>query len=113
MQNQTHKDVDSFKDEFKLNKSGFDPNMPGHTTQHPNEMILRQPPRTVRTEGSGISLQQSTRLEMGLMLDEHMCALNVALHQYTKHHWLTEGAESFGSLHHLFLALKIQKTSFQ
>lgn len=102
MQNQTNQDSDSFKDEFKLNKSGFDPNMPGHTTQHPNEMILRQPPRTVRNEGSGISLQQSTRLEMGLMLDEHMCALNVALHQYTKHHWLTEGAESFGSIHHIY-----------
>ncbi len=92
---------DSFKDEFKLNKSGFDPQMPGHVTQHPNEMILRQPPRTVRGEGSGISLQQKIRLEMGLMLDEHQCALNVAMHQYTKHHFLTEGAESFGSLHHL------------
>ncbi|WP_246943908.1 Dps family protein [Bacillus pinisoli] len=87
--------------EFKLSKSGFDPNMPGHMNQHSNEMILRQEPRTVREEGCGISLPVDTRLEMGLMLDEHLCALNVALHQYTKHHWLTEGAESFGSLHHI------------
>ena len=28
------------------------------------------------------------------MLDEHQCALTVALHQYNKHHWMTEGAES-------------------
>lgn len=89
-------------DEFKLNKSGFDPKMPGHTSTHENEMILRQEPRTAKKQGSGISLPYETRLEMGLQLDEHMCALNVALHQYTKHHWLTEGAESFLSLHHLF-----------
>ncbi len=89
-------------DEFKLNKSGFDPNMPGHTTTHENKMILRQEPRTAKKQGSGISLPYETRLEMGLQLDEHMCALNVALHQYTKHHWLTEGAESFLSLHELF-----------
>jgi starvation-inducible DNA-binding protein len=87
--------------EFKLDKSGFDPKMPGHTSHHTNEMILRQEPRTARTEGSGISLPYETRLEMGLQLDEHLCALSVALHQYTKHHWLTEGAESFGSLHHI------------
>lgn len=88
-------------DEFKLSKSGFDPNMPGHMNQHSNEMILRQEPRTARKEGSGISLPYDTRLEMGLQLDEHLCALSVALNQYTKHHWLTEGAESFGSLHHI------------
>lgn len=64
-------------------------------------MILRQPPRTVREEGSGISLPKDVRHEMGLMLDEHLCAFTVALHQYNKHHWLTEGAESFLSLHHL------------
>ncbi|MGD6966440.1 Dps family protein [Rossellomorea vietnamensis] len=98
---QNHDNQGFSHDEFKLSKSGFDPNMPGHKNQHSNEMILRQEPRTARKEGSGISLPYETRLEMGLMLDEHLCALNVALHQYTKHHWLTEGAESFGSLHHI------------
>lgn len=96
------RDTNGFSpDEFKLNKSGFDPNMPGHVSNHPEKMILRQQPRTARKEGAGISLPYETRLEMGLHLDEHLCALNVALHQYTKHHWLTEGAESFGSLHHI------------
>lgn len=103
------RDLDSFKDEFKLNKSGFDPNMPGHPNGVPTQMILRQAPRTVRTEGSGISLSHEIRLEMGLQLDEHFCALNVALHQYTKHHFLTEGAESFLNLHEL-LAEHIDKT---
>ncbi|OZM56627.1 ferritin Dps family protein [Lottiidibacillus patelloidae] len=88
-------------DQFKLAKSGFDATMPGHTNKHSNEMVLRQEPRTAREQGSGISLPYDTRLEMGLMLDEHSCALHVALHQYTKHHWLTEGPESFGSLHHI------------
>jgi starvation-inducible DNA-binding protein len=89
--------------------SGFDPNMPGHTTRHANEMVLRQQPRTVRKHGAGISLPEEIRLEMGLQLDDHLCALNVALHQYTKHHWLTEGAEAFISLHHL-LEEHIEKT---
>jgi starvation-inducible DNA-binding protein len=84
---------------FNLNKSGFNPNMPGHTSHH--EMILRQEPRTVKQEGAGIGLPYEVRNEMALMLDDHQCALNVALHQYNKHHWLTEGAESFLSLHHL------------
>lgn len=84
---------------FNLNKSGFNPAMPGHTSHH--DMILRQEPRTVKTEGSGIGLPYEVRHEMALMLDDHQCALNVALHQYNKHHWLTEGAESFLSLHHL------------
>lgn len=35
------------------------------------------------------------------MLDDHQCTLKVALHQYNKHHWMTERAESFISLHHL------------
>lgn len=65
---------------------------------NPN-LILRQNPQTVK--GSGISLPQEVRLEMAAKLDEHNCALHVALHQYNKHHWLTEGAESFLSLHHL------------
>lgn len=93
--------VSQFQDEFKLSKSGFDMTMPGHTTNNPQNMILRQEPRTARSEGSGIGLPVDVRLEMGLMLDDHLCSLNVALHQYTKHHWLTEGAESFLSLHHL------------
>ncbi|RSK29098.1 ferritin Dps family protein [Bacillus sp. HMF5848] len=98
---QMHDNQGFSHDQFKLSKSGFDPAMPGHSNQHMNEMVLRQEPRTARKEGSGISLPYETRLEMGLMLDEHLCALCVALNQYTKHHWLTEGAESFGSLHHI------------
>lgn len=73
--------------------SGFDPNMPGNVTPH--DMILRQEPRTVKKEGSGIGLPYHVRHEMALMLDD------VALHQYNKHHWLSEGAESFLSLHEL------------
>nr|WP_232345190.1 ferritin-like domain-containing protein [Paenactinomyces guangxiensis] len=38
---------------------------------------------------------------MALHLDDHQCALTVALHQYNKHHWMTEGAEAFLSLHEL------------
>ena len=98
---ETHDNQGFSHDEFKLNQTGFNMAMPGHQSNHPNDMVLRQEPRTARKEGSGISLPYETRLEMGLMLDEHLCALNVALHQYTKHHWLTEGAESFGSLHHI------------
>ncbi len=73
---------------------------------NPN-MILRQTPQTVK--GSGISLPEEVRREMALRLDEHNCALHVALHQYGKHHWLTEGAEAFLSLHHL-LEEHIEKT---
>ena len=60
--------------------------------------------------GAGIGLPYEVRLEMALQLDDHQCALNVALHQYRKHHWLTEGAEAFHSLHHL-LDEHIEKTS--
>lgn len=91
--------MSNFAGQFNLNKSGFDPNMPGHNTNH--TMINRQAPRTVKQVGSGIGLPTQVRLEMSLMLDDHQCALTVALHQYNKHHWLTEGAESFLSLHHL------------
>lgn len=87
----------NFEGNFNLDKSGFQPNTPGHTTDH--QMILRQQPRTVKKIGSGIGLPYETRLEMALMLDDHQCALHVALHQYNKHHWMTEGAESFESLH--------------
>lgn len=89
----------NFKGTFNLDKSGFNTNMPGHTSAH--DMVLRQQPRTVKQEGAGIGLPYEVRKEMALMLDDHQCALNVALHQYNKHHWLTEGAESFLSLHHL------------
>jgi len=91
--------ISNFEGKFNLDKSGFDPNMPGHSTNH--TMITRQQPRTAKSAGAGIGLSPEVRLEMGLMLDDHQCALTVALHQYNKHHWLTEGAESFLSLHHL------------
>ncbi len=91
--------MSNFQGNFNLDKSGFNPNMPGHQTNH--EMILRQEPRTVKKDGAGIGLPYETRKEMALMLDDHQCALTVALHQYNKHHWLTEGAESFTSLHHI------------
>lgn len=91
--------MSNFQGEFNLTKSGFDPQMPGHQTNH--HMIFRQQPRTVKQIGSGIGLPYEVRLEMALMLDDHQCALTVVLHQYNKHHWLTEGAESFLSLHHL------------
>ncbi|KAB2953943.1 ferritin Dps family protein [Heliorestis acidaminivorans] len=89
----------NFQGRFNLDKSGFNSAMPGHSTNH--SMIFRQQPRTVKQIGSGIGLPYETRLEMALMLDDHQCALTVALHQYNKHHWLTEGAEAFHSLHHL------------
>ena len=64
-------------------------------------MITRQQPRTVKAIGSGIGLPVEVRREMALMLDDHQCALSVALHQYNKHHWMSEGAEGFISLHEL------------
>ncbi|MCF8011920.1 MAG: ferritin-like domain-containing protein [Clostridiales bacterium] len=73
-------------------------------------MILRQNPRTIKDVGAGIGLPREVRQEMGLMLDDHLCAFTVSLHQYNKHHWLTEGAESFLSLHHL-LAEHVEKTN--
>lgn len=91
--------ISNFEGRFNLEKSGFDPNMPGHSTNH--RMILRQQPRTVKKTGAGIGLPEEVRREMALMLDDHQCALTVALHQYNKHHWLTEGAEAFLSLHDL------------
>lgn len=97
--NRVMTDVSNFNGQFNLTKTGFDPNMPGHNTDH--TMILRQQPRTAKKIGSGISLPFEVRQEIGLMLDDHQCALAVALHQYNKHHWLTEGAEGFISLHHL------------
>lgn len=89
----------NFKGTFNTDKSGFNTNMPGHTSNH--NMILRQQPRTAKRDNAGIGLPYEVRLEMGLMLDDHQCALHIALHQYNKHHWLTEGAESFLSLHDL------------
>ena len=97
--NKVMTDLTNFQGKFNLNKSGFDPMMPGHNTDH--SMIFRQQPRTAKKIGAGISLPYEVRLEIGLMLDDHQCALNVALHQYNKHHWMSEGAEGFISLHEL------------
>ncbi|HEY9059745.1 MAG TPA: ferritin-like domain-containing protein [Pseudobacteroides sp.] len=102
------KNVGNFQGRFNLEKSGFNENMPGHKTSH--DMILRQQPRTVKQEGSGINLPYEVRKEMALMLDDHQCALSVALHQYNKHHWMSEGAEGFISLHEL-LEEHIEKTT--
>jgi len=99
--------VNNFDGSYNLQKMGFDTSMPGHTTNH--RMVTRQAPRTVKQVGAGIGLAERTRREMALMLDAHQCALTVMLHQYNKHHWLTEGAESFFSLHHL-MEEHIEKT---
>jgi len=106
MHNQTQNDMSilnnnmtNFVGEFNMTKSGFNKNMPGHTSNH--EMIFRQEPRTIKKTNAGIGLPTEVREEMALQLDDHQCALTVSLHQYNKHHWLTEGAESFLSLHHL------------
>jgi len=96
----TARNMGNFEGQFNVDKTGFNPAMPGHTTDH--EMVLRQEPRTVKREGAGIGLPYEVRLEMALMLDDHQCALNVALHQYNKHHWMSEGAEGFASLHELW-----------
>ncbi|KNY27893.1 Dps family protein [Pseudobacteroides cellulosolvens] len=104
----TMKNVGNFQGRFNLEKSGFNENMPGHKTSH--DMILRQQPRTVKQEGSGINLPYEVRKEMALMLDDHQCALSVSLHQYNKHHWMSEGAEGFISLHEL-LEEHIEKTT--
>jgi starvation-inducible DNA-binding protein len=95
----TMKNVGNFQGRFNLEKSGFNENMPGHKTSH--DMVLRQQPRTVKQEGAGINLPYEVRKEMALMLDDHQCALATALHQYNKHHWLSEGAEGFISIHEL------------
>jgi starvation-inducible DNA-binding protein len=95
----TMTNLSNFQGTFNLDKSGYNAAMPGHVTNH--EMVTRQQPRTVKQVGAGIGLPQEVRHEMALHLDDHQCALTVALHQYNKHHWLTEGAESFLSLHHL------------
>lgn len=81
------------------------PNMSGMQPDH--YMVKRQEPQTVK--GAGINLPHAVRMEMARLLDEHNCALHVALHQYNKHHWLTEGPESFLSLHHL-LDEHVEKT---
>lgn len=92
-------------DQLDVNKEKQKMNLPGMKPDHP--MVKRQEPQTVK--GSGISLSHDIRLEMAQKLDEHNCALHVALHQYNKHHWLTEGPESFLSLHHL-LDEHVEKT---
>ena len=80
--------------------------LPGMQSAH--SMVKRQEPQTVK--GSGISLPHEVRQEMARKLDEHNCALHVALHQYNKHHWLNEGPESFISIHEL-LAEHIKMTA--
>jgi DNA-binding ferritin-like protein len=97
--NLINKNMTNFNGDFNMTKSGFNRNMPGHTSNH--NMVFRQEPRTVKQNNAGIGLPVEIRKEMALQLDDHQCALTVALHQYNKHHWLTEGAESFLSLHHL------------
>jgi starvation-inducible DNA-binding protein len=91
--------LNNFTGTFNMDKSGFNPLLPGHETDH--TMILRQQPRTVKQVGAGIGLPFEVRLEMALQLDDHQCALTVALHQYNKHHWMSEGAEGFLSIHEL------------
>lgn len=98
----------NYQGTFNLDKTGFMQNTPGHTTAH--NMILRQEPRTVKETGAGIGLPKEVRQEMALQLDDHLCALTVALHQYHKHHWMSEGAEGFISLHEL-LEEHIEKTA--
>jgi len=91
--------LSNFEGKFNLDKSGFNPAMPGHSTEH--KMITRQEPRTVKRLGAGIGLPYEVRHEMALHLDDHQCALTVAVHQYNKHHWMSEGAEGFLSIHEL------------
>lgn len=91
--------MSNFQGTFNMDKSGYNANMPGHTSNH--NMVFRQQPRTVKVGNAGIGLPTEVRNEMALQLDDHQCALTIALHQYNKHHWLTEGAESFLSLHDL------------
>jgi starvation-inducible DNA-binding protein len=93
------KNLSNFEGQFNLDKAGFNPDMPGHSTDH--DLVGRQQPRTVKKIGAGIALPYEVRQEMALQLDDHQCALTVALHQYNKHHWMSEGAEAFLSLHEL------------
>jgi len=104
----TMTNLSNFQGQFNMDKSGYNPNMPGHGTAH--NMVTRQQPRTVKEIGAGIGLPYVVRHEMALQLDDHMCALTVALHQYNKHHWMSEGAEGFISIHEL-LEEHIEKTS--
>lgn len=97
----TMTNLSNFAGTFNLDKTGYNPNMPGHATDHPTAMTTRQEPRTVKQVGAGIGLPFEVRQEMALHLDDHQCALTVALHQYNKHHWMSEGAEGFLSLHEL------------
>jgi len=99
--------LSNFEGTFNMDKMGFNPLLPGHETDH--TMILRQQPRTVKQVGAGIGLPYEVRLEMALQLDDHQCALSVAFHQYNKHHWMSEGAEGFLSIHEL-LNEHIEKT---
>ena len=68
--------LSNFQGTFNTDKAGFNERMPGHRTDH--TMIFRQQPRTVKQIGAGIALPYETRLEMALMLDDHLCSLSVA-----------------------------------
>ncbi|QNO16263.1 ferritin-like domain-containing protein [Alkalicella caledoniensis] len=94
--------MDMYNKDVNPNVNYNDPGM-----QPDHYMVKRQEPHTVK--GSGINLPHVVRMEMAKLLDEHNCALHVAMHQYNKHHWLTEGPESFLSLHHL-LDEHVEKT---
>lgn len=96
----TMTNLSNFEGRFNMEKSGYNPAMPGHASTH--AMITRQEPRTVKQVGAGIGLPFEVRHEMALQLDDHQCALSVAAHQYRKHHWMSEGAEGFLSLHELW-----------
>jgi len=54
----------NFQGQFNLDKSGYNPSIPGHGTNH--DMITRQQPRTVKQVGAGIGLPYEVRLEMAL-----------------------------------------------
>lgn len=100
--------MSKFEGSFNTEKTGFDAEIHGHSTNI--HMTLRQQPRTVKQEGTGTRLEFGVRKEMALMLDDHLCTFTVALHQYNKHYWISEGAESFSSLNDLF---RVQRDTTQ
>ena len=50
--------------------------------------------------GNNVEMQTPPDVQ-AMMLDDHQCALAVIGNQYRKHHWMSEGAESFLSIHEL------------
>ena len=59
--------------------------------------------------GNNVEMQTPPDVQ-AMMLDDHQCALAVIGNQYRKHHWMSEGAESFLSIHEL-LNEHIEKTN--